>query len=63
MALGAGAEVIGINNRDLTTLEVDIERTFELIPRIPDGKVIVAESGFAPAASSSASRRPASMRC
>jgi indole-3-glycerol phosphate synthase len=46
VALGAGAEVIGINNRDLTTLEVEIERTFELIPRIPDGKVIVAESGL-----------------
>ncbi|HEV3054584.1 MAG TPA: indole-3-glycerol phosphate synthase TrpC [Solirubrobacteraceae bacterium] len=45
-ALDAGAEVIGINNRDLTTLKVDIERTFELIPRIPDGKVIVSESGL-----------------
>jgi indole-3-glycerol phosphate synthase len=38
--------VLGINNRDLTTLEVDVERTFELIPRIPDGRVIVAESGL-----------------
>jgi indole-3-glycerol phosphate synthase len=45
-ALCAGAELIGVNNRDLTTLEVDLERTFELIPQIPDGKVIVAESGL-----------------
>ncbi len=46
VALEAGAEVIGINNRDLTTLRVDIERTFRLMARIPSGKVIVAESGF-----------------
>jgi indole-3-glycerol phosphate synthase len=45
-ALEAGAEVIGINNRDLTTLRVDIERTFRLMAGIPSGKVIVAESGF-----------------
>ena len=46
VALAAGADVIGINNRDLTTLHVDIERTFQLIPRVPTGKVVVAESGF-----------------
>ena len=38
--------MIGINNRDLTTLQVDIERTFELRPRIPAGTLVVAESGF-----------------
>jgi indole-3-glycerol phosphate synthase len=45
-ALAVGAELIGINNRDLTTLEVDTNRTFALRPRIPSGKVVVAESGF-----------------
>jgi indole-3-glycerol phosphate synthase len=45
-ALDAGAEVIGINNRDLTTLTVDVGRTYELLPLVPDGAVIVAESGF-----------------
>jgi len=45
-ALAAGATLIGINNRDLTTLAVDTGRTFALAPRIPAGKVIVAESGF-----------------
>jgi indole-3-glycerol phosphate synthase len=40
------AEIIGINNRDLTTLKVDIARTFELLDSIPNGAVVVAESGF-----------------
>jgi len=41
-----GAAIIGVNNRDLTTLAVDTERTFELLPAIPDGVLVVAESGF-----------------
>jgi indole-3-glycerol phosphate synthase len=41
-----GAEIIGINNRDLTTLAVDVERTYQLLPDIPHGVVVVAESGF-----------------
>jgi indole-3-glycerol phosphate synthase len=45
-ALAAGARLIGINNRDLTTLEVDIDRTFELRERVPAGMPVVAESGF-----------------
>jgi indole-3-glycerol phosphate synthase len=45
-ALAVGAGLIGINNRDLTTLEVDTRRTFELRARVPTGKVVVAESGF-----------------
>ena len=44
-AADAGARVIGVNARDLTTLEVD-RGTFALVaPRIPDGVVRVAESG------------------
>ena len=46
IATGIGAEVIGINNRDLTTLRVDPERTFELLAGIPAGTVIVSESGW-----------------
>ena len=38
--------MIGINNRDLTTLEVDTRRTFELRPRVADRALVVAESGF-----------------
>jgi indole-3-glycerol phosphate synthase len=45
-AADAGAELIGINNRDLTTLSVDTRRTFELLPLVPDGAVVVSESGF-----------------
>jgi len=40
------ADVIGINNRDLTDLSVDVDRTFELLADIPAGKTVVAESGF-----------------
>jgi indole-3-glycerol phosphate synthase len=45
-ALALDPAVIGINNRDLTTLAVDTSRTFELLPRMPAGTVVVAESGF-----------------
>jgi indole-3-glycerol phosphate synthase len=45
-ALQSGAAVVGINNRDLTTLKVDVRRTFELLPGVPEGTVVVAESGF-----------------
>jgi indole-3-glycerol phosphate synthase len=46
VAQAAGATLIGINNRDLATLEVDVERTFELLPHVPSGAAVVAESGF-----------------
>jgi indole-3-glycerol phosphate synthase len=39
-------EVIGINNRDLTTLVVDTERTFELLDQVPAGIATVSESGL-----------------
>ena len=45
-ALTAGAEIIGINNRDLHTFIVDIGTTRRLVPLIPQGKIIVAESGI-----------------
>ena len=63
-ALRVDAAVIGINNRDLTTLSVDIERTFELLADVPAGKTVVAESGFQHAPSSStSSTRPAWTPC
>jgi indole-3-glycerol phosphate synthase len=46
IAAEAAAQIIGINNRDLTTLEVDIRTTPRLAPLVPRGSVIVAESGF-----------------
>lgn len=45
-AAAAGAEIIGINNRDLTTLAVDTRRTFELLADVPAGATVVSESGF-----------------
>lgn len=45
-AIDAGADIIGINNRNLHTLEVDVETTFGLLELLPDGVVSVAESGI-----------------
>jgi indole-3-glycerol phosphate synthase len=45
-ALEVDADVIGINNRDLADFSVDVARTFELLPDIPAGKVVVSESGI-----------------
>jgi indole-3-glycerol phosphate synthase len=45
-ALEAGAEVIGINNRNLDDMSVDIATTYELMPDVPAGKTVVAESGI-----------------
>ena len=45
-ALAAGAEIIGINNRDLRTFTTNLSVTRELAPSIPRGKVVVSESGI-----------------
>jgi indole-3-glycerol phosphate synthase len=45
-ALAAGAEIIGINNRDLKTFSTDLNRTLELAPMIPKGTIVVTESGI-----------------
>lgn len=50
VAVEAGAEVIGINNRDLHSLEVDLGTTFRLLADVPAGTVVVAESGITEAA-------------
>jgi indole-3-glycerol phosphate synthase len=41
------ADVIGINNRDLSDFSVDLNRTFELLADVPAGKTVVSESGIA----------------
>ena len=46
MALELDAEVIGINNRDLSDFSVDTERTVELLSDVPAGKAVVSESGY-----------------
>jgi indole-3-glycerol phosphate synthase len=45
-ALDAGAEIIGINNRDLHTFTTDLAVTERLAPLVPKGKQIVSESGI-----------------
>lgn len=45
-ALAAGAELLGVNNRNLKTFEVRLETSLELIERIPDDRVAVSESGL-----------------
>lgn len=45
-ALAMDADVIGINNRDLDEGSVDVSRTYELMPDVPAGKTVVAESGI-----------------
>ncbi len=45
-ALGAGASIVGVNNRDLKTFEVSIETGMRLGEQIPEGVVFVAESGI-----------------
>jgi len=44
--LNLKAPLIGINNRDLSTLEVDFKTTEKLYPLIPKGRVVVVESGI-----------------
>lgn len=45
-ALTGGAQIIGINNRDLRTFEVRLEKTLELCRLIPAECVVVSESGI-----------------
>lgn len=45
-ASDAGARIVGVNNRDLTTFEVDLARSEELRPLLEDAAIRVAESGI-----------------
>lgn len=46
-ALETGGRLIGINNRNLHTFETRLETTFELLELIPEGRLVVTESGIA----------------
>jgi len=46
-ALRLRTALIGVNNRDLRTFETRLERTIELLPKVPAGRVLVSESGIA----------------
>lgn len=46
VAMDAGAEIVGVNNRDLRTFEVSLETSLRLIDSIPDDVVAVSESGL-----------------
>lgn len=50
LALESGAEIVGINNRDLRTFHVSLETSIGLAPRIPAGVTKVSESGIFTAA-------------
>jgi indole-3-glycerol phosphate synthase len=45
-ALAAEAHIIGVNNRDLRTLAVDVAASFDLIARIPEACIAISESGL-----------------
>src|SRR6476646_1556235 len=45
-ALGVGADVIGINNRNLADMSVDVQTTVDLLTDVPAGKTVVSESGY-----------------
>lgn len=49
-ALAAGAAIIGVNNRDLKTFDVDVSISERLGKRIPDDRIFVVESGIRTAA-------------
>lgn len=45
-AVDSGARVIGVNNRNLRTLQVDIDASYRLAARVPRGVIAVSESGL-----------------
>ena len=45
-AISAKAKIIGINNRDLKTFNVDLDTTKRLLPLVPQGVITVSESGI-----------------
>lgn len=46
VAFDAGADIIGVNSRDLDTFEIDVPGAWELLAELPSGLIAVAESGM-----------------
>ncbi|MCG9128382.1 indole-3-glycerol phosphate synthase TrpC [Candidatus Poribacteria bacterium] len=46
IALDVGAEIIGINNRNLKTFQTDLDTTFKLLEFIPEDTIVISESGI-----------------
>jgi len=46
IALYMGAEIIGINNRDLNTLNISLDISLSLLKDVPDDRIVVSESGI-----------------
>ena len=45
-AVDSGARLVGVNNRNLRTLQVDVDASYRLVARVPRGVVAVSESGL-----------------
>jgi indole-3-glycerol phosphate synthase / phosphoribosylanthranilate isomerase len=45
-AIALGAKVVGINNRNLRDLSIDLDRTKQLAPRLPSDRIVICESGI-----------------
>lgn len=45
-AIAGGAQIIGVNNRNLSTFEVTLETSIELAPHMPKGALLISESGI-----------------
>ena len=46
IALDSGADLVGVNNRNLKTFQTDLRTTFDLIEHLPDNLIVVSESGI-----------------